>query len=141
MLRITVQDADPGSRLILEGRLSGPWVREAEECWQSALAASHDKPMTIDLTDVDFVDASGESLLAAMHRHGARFVAACPLTRYLVEQIAGPQAERSRRPAFQTIGRAHRCPASRALAFLLASAAALAASAAEVLGISHGVLR
>jgi hypothetical protein len=45
------------------------------------------------LEDVDFVDSAGERLLAAMHERGAKFLAAGPLTKYLVREITGEPEE------------------------------------------------
>ena len=91
MLRITVHDEPGALTFQLEGRLAGPWVRVLEECWQSSLA-SHRRPMRcVDLTGVTFIDAAGQACLAAMHRQGAVFIAADPLTKGIVAEITqGP---------------------------------------------------
>ena len=46
MLRITVHDKPPVLTFQLEGELAGPWVRELDECWQSALKQSR-KPRKV----------------------------------------------------------------------------------------------
>lgn len=89
MLRITLHDNSTGFRLRLEGRLAGPWVREVELCWQTAEPVIRNRALIVDLRDVDFVDAAGEQLLAAMHQHGAEFLAASAMTKHLVRQITG----------------------------------------------------
>jgi hypothetical protein len=40
--RIPIQDTPPVLTFQLEGRLSGPWVREVEACWQVTLACQHE---------------------------------------------------------------------------------------------------
>ena len=88
MLRITVHDAPRAITLQLEGKLSGPWLQELEDCWQRALA-SEDKPvLRVDLTGLTFADAAGKSCLAAMHRCGAEFVARDCLTKEIVSEIS-----------------------------------------------------
>lgn len=89
MLRITIHDGPSEFRLHLEGRLTGPWVREVELCWQTAQSTVRGAMVIVDLRDVDFVDSAGERLLATMHQHGARFLAASPLTKHLVAEITG----------------------------------------------------
>ena len=62
MLRISiVDDSERSVRLVLEGRLVGPWVTELRK--QSEQALSEAKNVTLDLGKVWFVDASGTALL------------------------------------------------------------------------------
>jgi hypothetical protein len=87
MLRITVHDAPQALTFQLEGRLTGPWLRELEECWQSTLARRHRPSRRVDLTGVTFIDAAGKACLAALHRQGAEFVAPDCLTKAIVDEI------------------------------------------------------
>ena len=87
MLRITVHDSPRILRFQLEGRLAGPWVRELEECWQSALASQPKPIVRVDLTGVTSINAAGKACLAALHRQGAEFVAADCLTKAVVAEI------------------------------------------------------
>jgi ABC-type transporter Mla MlaB component len=87
MLRITVHDSPLTLTLQLEGRLAGPWLRELEECWQSALASQPKPVLRVDLSGVMFINAAGQACLTAMHRQGAEFVAADCLTKAIVAEI------------------------------------------------------
>lgn len=89
MLRVTIRNSPDEWRLHLEGRLTGPWVMELESCWKAIQSAAVGQPLIVDLRDVDFVDSAGEQLLYAMHRQGARLVAASPMMAHLVGEIAG----------------------------------------------------
>lgn len=104
MLRITVHDKLGVLTFQLEGRLAGPWVRLLEECWQSGLA-SHRRPLLcVDLTGVTFIDDAGQACLATMHRQGAVFIAADPLTKGIVAEITQgrlPDHERPKDEAFE----------------------------------------
>src|SRR5260370_36799887 len=40
MLRITINDAEEERRIVVEGKLAGPWVNVLEKCWEKTLAAS-----------------------------------------------------------------------------------------------------
>ena len=87
MLRITIE---VGARVLtfrLEGRLAGPWLRELEECWQSALASPRKLVRYVDLTGVTFVDSAGKDCLAAMRRQGAEFITADCMTKAIVAEI------------------------------------------------------
>lgn len=89
MLRITIYHAPQALTFRLEGRLAGPWVRELEGCWRSALAGQPKEACRVDLTEVTSVDAAGRDCLAALHRQGAEFVAADCLMNAVVAEITG----------------------------------------------------
>jgi anti-anti-sigma regulatory factor len=93
MLRITVHDNQESLCFQLEGRLSGAWVKEVEQCWQSTLAQKYKPISRVDLTGVTFIDNAGKAWLAAMHRQGAELVAADCLTKEIVAEIRrdGPE--------------------------------------------------
>jgi ABC-type transporter Mla MlaB component len=62
VLRISiVSDSTQAIRLVLEGRLVGPWVHELRK--QSEQALSKTKSLTLDLGKLWFVDPSGAALL------------------------------------------------------------------------------
>ena len=86
-MRITVHDKPPVLTFQLEGELAGPWVRELEECWQSALASPPEPVLRVDLTGVTLIDEAGKACLAALHRQGAEFLAADCLTIAIVAEI------------------------------------------------------
>jgi len=86
MLRITLHDSARELRIKLEGKLSGPWVEEVRQCWQTASSTTAGRPISLDLSDVDFVDGGGQALLSEMHRQGVRCKAATPLIQALVDE-------------------------------------------------------
>lgn len=87
MLKITILDSASELRLRLEGKLSGPWVSELRQCWQTASSTTAGRNTVADLREVDFVDPEGQQLLVEMHRAGVRLQAVTPLIRTLVEEI------------------------------------------------------
>jgi ABC-type transporter Mla MlaB component len=87
MLRITIHEGARPLTFQLEGRLTRPWLREVERCWERALASLPRPIIRVDLTGVTFIDAAGKACLAAMHRQGAEFVAADCLTKAIVAEI------------------------------------------------------
>ena len=90
MLRITVEDCPHNLTFRLEGSLAGPWLQELAECWQQTLACQPKPNRCVDLTGVTFVDTAGKACLAAMHRQGAKFIAADCMTKAIVAEIAEP---------------------------------------------------
>jgi hypothetical protein len=88
MLKITILDSAAELRFRLEGKLSGPWVTELRQCWQTAASTTAGGRGTVaDLREVDFVDPAGQQLLLDMHRAGVRLQAATPLIRTLCDEI------------------------------------------------------
>ncbi len=88
MLRITIEIGARVLMIRLEGKLSGPWLRELEKCWQGSLALPPDLVRHVDLTGVTFIDSAGKSCLTDMHRQGAEFIAADCMTKEIVAEIA-----------------------------------------------------
>lgn len=74
---------------MLEGRLSGDWVREMERCWIEVAARLASPRIRIDLIDVSFIDEAGRELLAQMAAVGAQISAADLHTRAIIEEIVG----------------------------------------------------
>jgi anti-anti-sigma regulatory factor len=79
MLKITLHDSAGEFRLKLEGRLSGPWVRELEQCWTTAASTTSGRRTVVDLGEVDFIDPQGQLLLSNMFAHGVEMEAVTPL--------------------------------------------------------------
>jgi len=92
MLRITVHDHPGALTFQVEGRLAGPWVWVLADCWQTTLASQRQPILRVDLTGVTAIDAAGKDCLAAMHREGAKFVAADCLMKAVVAEIIGSPA-------------------------------------------------
>lgn len=103
MLKITLHDSAREFRLKLEGRLSGPWVHELEQCWKTASSTTRDRKTVVDLGEVDFVDPAGESLLARLHAAGVELVAVTPLICAVLQEIC-------RAPACGTVRKAGSTP-------------------------------
>lgn len=87
MLKITILDSASELRFRLEGKLSGPWVSELRQCWQTASSTTEGRTTVADLREVDFVDPAGQQLLSDMHHAGVRLQAVTPIMRTLVDEI------------------------------------------------------
>src|SRR5438876_11801119 len=85
MLRITIHH-DPGSLTVqMEGRLVGPWVREAEECWQRIVAGERQPVVRIDLRGLVVIDPAVKVFLRTAYAEGAELiVCGCQLSAIVV---------------------------------------------------------
>ena len=94
MLRISIHDEVPVTSFVLEGKLVGPWVKELEKGWESALAANPSRMMLVDLADVSFIDSEGRALLGRMRQKGARLLSTGVLINAIVAEIDAEQLNR-----------------------------------------------
>lgn len=73
MLKIEiVTDAGAGATIRLAGRVGGPWVEELARACGDVLET--EAPLTLDLSQVSFVDQDGVRLLRALRRRGVTTV-------------------------------------------------------------------
>ena len=73
MLRITRTVGDDSVEFLkLEGKLQGPWVREAHDAY--AHFADQMSGTCLDLSGLTFADGEGAALLRELIRQGARVV-------------------------------------------------------------------
>ena len=85
MLKITTRTDATGKIFELEGRLTGAWVQELEDCWRQA--ANSDRPVRVMVCEVTFIDDKGKALLVEMHQHGAELVAEGCMNSAIVKEI------------------------------------------------------
>jgi hypothetical protein len=81
MLRVTRKNNPSGATLMLEGKLSGPWVDEVQKCWAECAA-----PIQVNLRDVTYVDGRGKDLLIRMEREGVLLVEVSDFVRHLLSE-------------------------------------------------------
>ena len=108
MLRITIHDRSRELRMKLEGKLSGPWVQELRQCWRTASSTTAGRAPSVDLGEIDFVDAEGQTLLADMREQGVRLDAATPLIQALLD--AGPDRATCAAVGETRVGASHGSP-------------------------------
>jgi len=96
MLRITHARTETEQRWTLCGRLTHPWVAELRASWEHWRQGGIHASTIVDLSDVTFIDESGEKLLSEMGSDGAEFIAAGVETKHLLKHLKG-NGERSLR--------------------------------------------
>jgi len=96
MLRISFSQMDHVDRWTLCGQLAGAWVHELRSCWEHTRKA-RGRGAVVDLSDVTFIDESGEKLLSEMRHHGVEFVATGIETKHLIENLKSKAEKTLRR--------------------------------------------
>jgi anti-anti-sigma regulatory factor len=93
MLRLRTILTPDETLLVLEGRLTGPWVEELERWWARLQETGDAARVRIHLDGVTFISASGKALLARLHDDGARLTARGCMTSATIEEIATHRPE------------------------------------------------
>ena len=93
MLRITTIDAPKERKLILEGRLTEPWVAQLDLPWETMRHVSPRRKFVVDLRGVTRIDARGLSALARMKSDGAEFLARGVRVRHVLNTLASNEAQ------------------------------------------------
>jgi hypothetical protein len=88
MLRISVVETPGQRRLVLEGKLAGPWTMEVERAWTDAGKQLQGRKLIVDLTNVTLVSADGEDTLFKLMEEGAKFCCGDVLMKHLLKQLS-----------------------------------------------------
>ena len=96
MLRISYSRTNHLDRWTLCGQLAGAWVGELRSCWQHSRKTPGQDAL-VDLSEVTFIDESGEKLLAEMRHAGVKFVATGIETKHLIENLKSKAEKTLRR--------------------------------------------
>src|SRR5713101_4858903 len=97
MLRINFVQTETERRWTLCGHLAGDWVPELRDFWEQTRRAAGSLRAVVDLSDVTFIDESGEGLLREMRGSGVEFVARGVDTKHLLENLKGEDERPLRR--------------------------------------------
>ena len=87
MLRITHAQTETEQRWTLCGQLSGSVGCGTAACWEHGRQVAGRVHTVVNLSDVTFIDESGEKLLREMRSDGVEFVAAGIDTKHLLKHL------------------------------------------------------
>ncbi|HWR15356.1 MAG TPA: hypothetical protein VN577_11025 [Terriglobales bacterium] len=89
MLKITSFMRAGQRTLVLEGKLTDPWLAELERTWREIRQLNEKTKVLIELKDVTDISVKGELLLRHMKTEGAQF-SCCRgiMIKHLVKQLA-----------------------------------------------------
>ena len=88
MFKISIVEERSQRRLMLEGKLIRPWTEEVTSAWQTAGEDLQGRKLIVDLTNVTYISADGETTLIKLMRDGAKFSCRGVLTKHVLKQLA-----------------------------------------------------
>jgi len=88
VLKISVIDTRTQRRLVLEGKLLGPWTEELRTAGRSAVVGRADRDLVIDMRNVTAIGGDGEAALLELMLQGASFRCCGLFTKQLVKRLA-----------------------------------------------------
>jgi hypothetical protein len=88
MLKISVVETHGQRRLVLEGKLAGPWTAEVEKAWKDAGNQLQGRKLIVDLCDVTLIGADGKDMLVKLMEEGAKFSCGDVLTKHVLKQLS-----------------------------------------------------
>jgi hypothetical protein len=87
MLRISVTDSRTERRLVLEGKLIGPWVAELKKAWKAANGGIAGRALVVDVKNVCVISQEGENALFELMSEGAMLRCRGVVTKYLIQEL------------------------------------------------------
>jgi len=88
MFRISIVDTPAERRLVVEGKLSEPWVTELRTTCRSAMRDLDGRKLVIDLSSLTVISREGEDAIVDLMKEGAKFSCAGVLTRHVLKRLA-----------------------------------------------------
>ncbi|MGC2323136.1 MAG: STAS/SEC14 domain-containing protein [Terriglobales bacterium] len=87
MLKITIVDTPTEQRIVLFGKLAGPWLGELQRVWEESRHRLGNRRRVVDINDVTVIDHSADALLVTMMKEEAEFVANGLVNQWLIQAL------------------------------------------------------
>lgn len=88
MLKISIIDSPKQRRLIVEGKLIGPWAAELTSACGEAKANLNDRELVIEMKHVTTISQEGESVLLDLMNDGIKFCCHGVFTKQILKQLS-----------------------------------------------------
>src|ERR1700719_1558201 len=88
MFKISIVDTRSQRRLVVEGKLSDPWVDELRTTWRNAGHDLEGRKLVIDLSSLTVISREGEDAIFDLMKQGAKFCCAGILNRHVLKRLA-----------------------------------------------------
>ena len=87
MLKISIIEGSTERRLIVEGKLVGPWAAELRGACENANAELFGRKLLIDMKHVTAISQEGENVLFELIQQGVKFHCRGVFTKHVLKQI------------------------------------------------------
>jgi anti-anti-sigma regulatory factor len=88
MFKISIVDTPAQRKLVVEGRLTEPWVNELLATWRNASRDLDRRKLVIDLSSLTVISSEGENAIFDLMKQGAKFSCCGVLTRHVLKRVA-----------------------------------------------------
>jgi hypothetical protein len=88
MLKISIIEGHAERRLIVEGKLVGPWVAELRSACGNGNADLFDRKLIIEMKHVTAISREGENVLFELIQKGVKFRCRGVFTKHVLKQVA-----------------------------------------------------
>ena len=88
MLKISILDNPRQRRLLIEGKLIGPWAAELARVRRQATADLNGRALIIDVKGLTAITEDGENVLLELMKEGASFRSSGVFTRQVLKRMA-----------------------------------------------------
>ena len=87
MLKISVVESANQRRLILEGKLIGPWATELKAACERARSDLHGRELVVEVKNLTVISQEGENALLELMTEGAEFRSRGVFTKHVVQEL------------------------------------------------------
>jgi len=88
MLKISIIDSRTNRRLVLEGKLVGPWADELRPAWEKAKAELSGRQLVVEVKNLVVINQAGENVLLELMREGVKFRGCGVFARQILKELA-----------------------------------------------------
>jgi hypothetical protein len=88
MLKISIIDSRMHRRVILEGKLVGPWADELRPAWERAKADLGGRELIVEVKNLIVINQTGENVLLELMREGVKIRGCGVFTRHILKELA-----------------------------------------------------
>jgi hypothetical protein len=88
MLKISILETPSQRRLLIEGKLVGPWAAELARVWRQAPADLNGRALIIDVKGLTTITEDGENVLLDLMKEGASFRSSGVFTKQILKRMA-----------------------------------------------------
>jgi hypothetical protein len=87
MLKISTIEGHTERRLIVEGKLVGPWAAELRSAWERLSMDLLERRLVVDMRHVTAISQEGENVLFELIQKGVKFRCRGVFTKHILKQV------------------------------------------------------